>query len=182
MAWLTMPALLGPVHRAAARRLHHHLLPLALDLLDQHADRRRSGIVLATLYIPDARRGAPRASTRRLRADRGRASRASVRLRHAAGAGSDAGRATVALLWSAGAVCSLLYVRHAAASTPTGASTSALLRMPTFRAASIGGFLFRIGIGATPFLLPLLLQAGFGLTRVPVRACSPSPRASVRWS
>jgi len=27
-----------------------------------------------------------------------------------------------------------------------------------------GGFLFRIGIGALPFLLPLLLQIGFGLT------------------
>ena len=38
-----------------------------------------------------------------------------------------------------------------------------LLRVPTFRAAILGGFLFRIGIGALPFLLPLLLQAGFGL-------------------
>ena len=28
----------------------------------------------------------------------------------------------------------------------------------------VGGFLFRIGIGALPFLLPLLLQIGFGLT------------------
>jgi MFS family permease len=28
----------------------------------------------------------------------------------------------------------------------------------------VGGFLFRIGIGALPFLLPLLLQVGFGLT------------------
>ena len=43
-----------------------------------------------------------------------------------------------------------------------------LLRMPTFRAAVIGGFLFRIGIGALPFLLPLMLQVGFGLSAVPV--------------
>ena len=28
----------------------------------------------------------------------------------------------------------------------------------------IGGLLFRIGVGATPFLLPLLLQVGFGMT------------------
>jgi hypothetical protein len=28
----------------------------------------------------------------------------------------------------------------------------------------VGGFLFRIGIGAMPFLLPLMLQAGFGLS------------------
>jgi MFS family permease len=36
--------------------------------------------------------------------------------------------------------------------------------MPTFFAGVVGGFLFRIGIGAIPFLLPLLLQVGFGLT------------------
>ena len=39
-----------------------------------------------------------------------------------------------------------------------------LLRIKTFFASLAGGFLFRIGIGATPFLLPLLLQLGFGMT------------------
>ena len=39
-----------------------------------------------------------------------------------------------------------------------------LMRYPTFRASSIGGFLFRIGVGAMPFLLPLLLQVGFHMT------------------
>jgi EmrB/QacA subfamily drug resistance transporter len=39
-----------------------------------------------------------------------------------------------------------------------------LLRIATFRANVIGGSLFRIGTGATPFLLPLLFQEGFGLT------------------
>ncbi|MGU3539329.1 MFS transporter [Methylobacterium sp. A54F] len=38
-----------------------------------------------------------------------------------------------------------------------------LLRYPTFRAAVIGGSFFRIGTGAIPFLLPLMLQVGFGL-------------------
>lgn len=38
-----------------------------------------------------------------------------------------------------------------------------LLRYPTFRAAITGGSLFRIGTGAIPFLLPLMLQIGFGL-------------------
>ena len=36
--------------------------------------------------------------------------------------------------------------------------------MPTFFAGVVGGLVFRIGIGAIPFLLPLLLQIGFGLT------------------
>ena len=39
-----------------------------------------------------------------------------------------------------------------------------LLAMPTFFAGVVGGFIFRIGIGALPFLLPLLLQVGFGLS------------------
>ncbi len=38
-----------------------------------------------------------------------------------------------------------------------------LLAVPTFRASIVGGSLFRIGIGAMPFLLPLMLQLGFGM-------------------
>ncbi len=34
------------------------------------------------------------------------------------------------------------------------------------RAGAVGGSLFRVGIGATPFLLPLMLQLGFGLSPV----------------
>ena len=40
LAWLTIPALLGPVLGTAARRLHHDLPALALDLLHQPAHRR----------------------------------------------------------------------------------------------------------------------------------------------
>jgi len=39
-----------------------------------------------------------------------------------------------------------------------------LLRLPTFHASVMGGFLIRMGVGATPFLLPLMLQLGFGYT------------------
>jgi hypothetical protein len=39
-----------------------------------------------------------------------------------------------------------------------------LLGIPTFAGAIIGGSLFRIGVGALPFLLPLMLQLGFGLS------------------
>jgi EmrB/QacA subfamily drug resistance transporter len=39
-----------------------------------------------------------------------------------------------------------------------------LLSIKTFRASVTGGSLFRIGIGSIPFLLPLMLQAGFGFT------------------
>jgi EmrB/QacA subfamily drug resistance transporter len=37
-----------------------------------------------------------------------------------------------------------------------------LLRVPTFRQGALAGSLFRVGAGATPFLVPLLLQLGFG--------------------
>ena len=38
-----------------------------------------------------------------------------------------------------------------------------LFRIPTYRIGVIGGSVFRTGIGAIPFLLPLMLQLGFGL-------------------
>ncbi|HEX2556149.1 MAG TPA: DHA2 family efflux MFS transporter permease subunit [Microvirga sp.] len=38
-----------------------------------------------------------------------------------------------------------------------------LLAIATFRVSILGGSLFRIGVGAIPFLLPLMLQVGFGL-------------------
>jgi MFS family permease len=54
------------------------------------------------------------------------------------------------------------YVRHAR-THPHPLLRLDLFRVPTFRAGVLGGSLFRIGIGATPFLLPLMLQLGFGL-------------------
>ncbi|GAA5006978.1 MFS transporter [Pseudoluteimonas lycopersici] len=39
-----------------------------------------------------------------------------------------------------------------------------LFRLATYRSGILGGSLFRIGIGAVPFLLPLMLQLGFGLS------------------
>ncbi|MCB1511527.1 MAG: MFS transporter, partial [Hyphomicrobiaceae bacterium] len=38
-----------------------------------------------------------------------------------------------------------------------------LLRVPTFRTSILGGGFFRLGMGAVPFMLPLMLQVGFGL-------------------
>ncbi|WP_321897076.1 MFS transporter [Burkholderia cepacia] len=38
------------------------------------------------------------------------------------------------------------------------------LQVPSFRASVLGGSMFRIGYGAVPFLLPLALQEGLGMT------------------
>jgi EmrB/QacA subfamily drug resistance transporter len=55
-------------------------------------------------------------------------------------------------------VCYIVYARKA----PSPVIDLSLFALPTFRASVLGGFLFRIGIGSLPFLLPLLLQVGFG--------------------
>jgi len=69
----------------------------------------------------------------------------------------------VATLLCVGTVAAIAYVIHAK-HTPAPILDLTLLRLPTFRASIVGGFLFRLGIGALPFLLPLLLQIGFDLT------------------
>jgi EmrB/QacA subfamily drug resistance transporter len=64
----------------------------------------------------------------------------------------------------AGGVCFiaayLVHARHTAAP----ALDLTLFRLPTFFASVTGGFIFRLGLGALPFLLPLMLQVGFGMT------------------
>jgi EmrB/QacA subfamily drug resistance transporter len=68
----------------------------------------------------------------------------------------------VALI-AGGAVSTFLYVLRARGMAAP-VIDFALFRLPTFRAGVAGGFLFRIGAGALPFLLPLLMQLGFGMT------------------
>ena len=69
----------------------------------------------------------------------------------------------VVALVAVGTIAMTLYVIHARRSASPVLDFS-LLRLPTMRASIIGGFMFRLGIGALPFLLPLLMQVGFGLS------------------
>jgi len=69
----------------------------------------------------------------------------------------------IAALILAGVILMALYVRHAR-HAPAPILDLTLLKLPTFKAGVVGGFLFRLGIGAIPFLMPLLLQLGFGLS------------------
>jgi EmrB/QacA subfamily drug resistance transporter len=69
----------------------------------------------------------------------------------------------VAALVAIGSISMTLYVIHARR-TASPVLDFTLLRLPTMRASILGGFLFRLGIGALPFLLPLLMQIGFGLS------------------
>jgi EmrB/QacA subfamily drug resistance transporter len=67
----------------------------------------------------------------------------------------------VTALVAGGAVFMTAYVLHSRR-VAAPVLDFALLKIPTFRASVVGGFLFRLGIGALPFLLPLMLQTGFG--------------------
>jgi EmrB/QacA subfamily drug resistance transporter len=161
MAWLTIPALIGPV-----------LGPPLGGFITTYVSWRWIfwinvpigvlGIVLVSLFIPDAREeGSPPLDLR------GFLLSAIGLLGLVAGfetIGRDLVRPDITLLLlAAGALGIGLYVRHARR-TAYPVIDLALLKLPTFRASVIGGFLFRIGIGAMPFLLPLMLQTGFGLS------------------
>ncbi|WP_406858199.1 DHA2 family efflux MFS transporter permease subunit [Alsobacter sp. KACC 23698] len=159
LAWLTIPALLGPILGPPVggfittyfnwRWIFWINIPIAA-----------LGVVLATIHIPDIREDARTKfdTLGFLLVGPGLA----AFLTGATLAGLDLlPSSAVAGLVAGGALLLALYVRHALrAESPI--IDLRLLSLPTFRASLTGGFLFRVGVGATPFLLPLLLQAGFG--------------------
>lgn len=62
-----------------------------------------------------------------------------------------------------GVVAGILYSVHARRATEPLLDPK-LFREPAFRTTIIGTALFLVGVGAIPFLLPLMLQLGFGMT------------------
>ncbi len=66
-------------------------------------------------------------------------------------------------LFALGLVCGLLYIRHARHTTYPIIDLG-LLRTQTFAVSVLGGNLCRFAIGASPFLLAIMLQVGFGLS------------------
>jgi EmrB/QacA subfamily drug resistance transporter len=70
---------------------------------------------------------------------------------------------TVLIFFAVGTMTLIAFAFHARRHAHPALDLT-LLRIPTFRSAITGGFLLRIGIGAVPFLLPLMLQLGFGLS------------------
>ena len=66
-------------------------------------------------------------------------------------------------LMAFGGVCLWAFARHAAR-VPHAILDLKLLKIPTFRASVVGGAFMRMGMGATPFLLALMLQVAFGLS------------------
>jgi EmrB/QacA subfamily drug resistance transporter len=161
IAWLTIPALLGPIMGPPVggfittyfhwRWIFWINVPIAC-----------LGILLASLYVPNVREDERRAFDLLGFVLVGPGLALLLTGATFAGLGLVAPATTVSLA-VIGAILLALFVGHALR-TPAPLIELRLLRFPSFRAATTGGFLFRIGVGATPFLLPLLFQVGFHMT------------------
>ncbi len=162
MAWLTMPALLGPV-----------IGPPLGGFIVSYTDWRWIfdinvpvgiiGVIAVTRFIPDVR-------------EEGRGGKLDARGLILSGlamallmAGFETtGRDLVPLDWTlsayaAGLAACALYWWHAK-HHPNPVLDFSLLALPTFAIPILAGSLFRIAVGALPFLLPLMLQLNFGFT------------------
>jgi EmrB/QacA subfamily drug resistance transporter len=71
--------------------------------------------------------------------------------------------AMVMAIIGGGALCATAYVFHARRIRYPIINLK-LIEIPTFSVATLGGGMFRMGIGALPFLLAMLLQLVFGLS------------------
>ncbi len=83
--------------------------------------------------------------------------------------GFELGSRAAIPLWATAAIVAVglasgtLYVLHARRTVDPVLDFS-LMRIPTFGLSVLGGSLSRVSAGALPFLLPLMLQLGFGMT------------------
>ncbi len=162
MAWLSAPALLGPVIGPPLGGFMVMYLSWRW-IFDINVPIGLLGIVLVTRYVRDVREEA------RVRLDVPGFVLAALAMAGVMFGSETVGRLTPdaipAIAIAGGVACGLLYVRHARAH-PSPLLDFSLLREPTFMVSVLGGTLFRIGIGGIPFLLPLMLQLGFGLSPV----------------
>jgi EmrB/QacA subfamily drug resistance transporter len=161
MAWLLVPATIGPVlgppiggfivTYLSWRWIFYINVPIGL-----------LGIVLATRYIQDVR------ESERTSFDLPGLALSALSLSCLMFGLEMASRplvppAETAGLLLAGLASGALYVRHARRH-PRPVLDLRLMRIPTFAISVTSGSLFRITVGAMPFLLPMMLQLGFGLS------------------
>ncbi len=161
MAWLMIPATIGPI-----------LGPPVGGLIVTYLDWRWIfyinvpigvlGMVLVSLFIAEIREPGP------VSFDIGGLLLSGVALSCLTFGFELAGRGVgspveAAILLAVGAGAAVLYWRHARRH-PQPVLDFRLMRIPTFRLSVLSGTLSRIAVGSMPFLLPMMLQLGFGIS------------------
>ncbi len=163
MAWLTMPALLGPVVGPPLggfivtyfnwRWTFFINIPIGLI-----------GLLAVTLFIRDFREPPKAAFDLRGLALTGLALVCGMAGLETVARGLVSPELTAAML-AAGIAIGFLYYLHARRH-PAPLLDFSLMRLPCFGLSFAAMMLFRTGIGAIPFLLPMMLQIGFGNSAV----------------
>lgn len=162
MAWLTLPALIGPLTGPPIGGFlttylsWHWIFWINVPI-------GAIGIVLTSVYLPKIETRTPRPIDI-----------PGFVLAGIAFAGIIFGLSVISLpaiptvagylAVAVGVTAGLLYWRHTKRTQFPLLDPQLLVKHQMFRSAIIGGSVFRIGVGATPFLLPLMLQLAFGLT------------------
>ena len=160
MSWLLVPALIGPV-----------LGPPLGGFIVTYLDWRWifwinlpvgiAGMVLVALFLPDVREAHPHAFDGRGFLLSGVSLGCLLFGFEMASRQGEGGVALALVL--IGAATGILYLRHARRHVHPILDPT-LMRVPTFRLSVLGGSLTRITQGAHPFLLPLMMQLGFGFS------------------
>jgi len=160
MAWLTMPALVGPVLGPPLGGFIVTYFSWRW-VFDINVPIGIIGVIAVSIFIADTR-------------EEGRGGKLDLLGLLLSGfamaalmAGFETlGRDLVPLSWTlaafvAGAAAGAGYIFHAARISNPVLDFS-LMRIPTFVSSVFAGSLFRVAVGAMPFLLPLMLQLSFG--------------------
>lgn len=160
LAWLTVPALvaplIGPPLGGFITTYFHWRWIFWINIPFGIA-----GVILASLYMPEVKAPHPP------RLDVSGFLMAGVGLSTLIFGFTIVGRDlfpgwVAPVLIALGLVLIAAYIMHARRSAHPILNLR-LLGIDTFRSSFTGGSVFRIGVGAIPFLLPLMLQVGFGL-------------------
>jgi len=162
MSWFTVPALIGPVvgpplggfivTYLSWRWIFYLNVPIGI-----------LGIFLATCFIEDVREPDPgRFDLPGFLLSSVALASLMYGLEMSSRGGGESGRTTAGFL-GLGLAAGLLYFRHARRAAGPILDLR-LMRIPTFRISVVSGSLTRITGGALPFLLPMMMQLGFGLS------------------
>ncbi|WP_234731054.1 MFS transporter [Acidocella facilis] len=162
MAWLTVPALLGPVLGPPLGGLIVSVASWRW-VFDINVPIGIAGAIAVSMFIPDVREEGRGGQLDRLGLLFSGGAMAFLMI------GMETiGRGLIPLPWTLlafllGILACLGYWRHARnAANPI--LDFSLFRVPTFSISLTAGTFFRVAVGAVPFLLPLMLQLGFGKT------------------